>query len=218
MIKALVFDAYGTLYDVHSVKEACESIFPEKGEAISMTWRKKQLEYCFQRQMMGRYRPFDEVTRDALHYACKSEGANPTKESEDTLMDAYLKLGLFDEVEDVLRKLWNKKRVVFSNGSKNMIKPLVSGSEIDGNIDMVISADEIKQYKPSAAAYAHALNKLDVRREEVLFMSSNTWDIMGAASFGFHTVWINRNGVQSETLDIQPDWAYTSLDGILEWV
>src|SRR5699024_12327534 len=86
--------------DLHSVKEACESIFPEKGEAISMTWRKKQLEYCFQRQMMGRYRPFDEVTRDALHYACKSEGANPTKESEDTLMDAYLKLGLFDEVED----------------------------------------------------------------------------------------------------------------------
>ncbi|WP_342387864.1 haloacid dehalogenase type II [Salinicoccus bachuensis] len=217
MIKALVFDAYGTLYDVHSVKAACDSVFPEKGEAISVTWRKKQLEYFFQRQLMGRYRPFDEVTREALRYACKSEGASLTKESEDMLMDAYLELELFEEVEDVLEKLSDKQRVVFSNGSENMIRPLVSGSGIAGNIDMVISADEIKQYKPAAAAYAHALDRLDVEREEVLFMSSNSWDIMGAASFGFHTAWINRGRQQPETLDIQPDRAYTDLNGILEW-
>ncbi|MCC4722970.1 haloacid dehalogenase type II [Salinicoccus sp. RF5] len=218
MIKALVFDAYGTLYDVHSVKEACDSLFPEKGEAISAEWRKKQLEYFFQRQMMGRYRPFDEVTRDALRYACKAEGAKLTKENEDMLMEAYLALELFEEVRDVLGKLSDKQRVVFSNGSENMIGPLVNGPDIAGDIDMVISADEIKQYKPAAAAYAHALDRLGIERDEVLFMSSNSWDIMGAASFGFHTAWINRGGAQPETLDIQPDRAYTDLNGILEWM
>ncbi|WP_031545619.1 haloacid dehalogenase type II [Salinicoccus luteus] len=218
MIKALVFDAYGTLYDVHSVKAACDAIFPEKGEAISAAWRKKQLEYFFQRQLMGRYRPFDEVTRDALRYACKAEGAKLTKENEDVLMEAYLELELFEEVKDVLGKLSDRQRVVFSNGSENMIDPLVSGSGIAGDIDMVISADEIKQYKPAAAAYAHALDQLGVEREEVLFMSSNSWDIMGAASFGFHTAWINRGHAQPETLDVQPDRAYTDLTGILEWL
>ncbi len=218
MIKALVFDAYGTLYDVHSVKKACDSPFPEKGETISAEWRKKQLEYFFQRQMMGRYRPFDEVTRDALRYACKAEGAKLTKENEDMLMEAYLELDLFEEVEGVLGKLSDKQRVVFSNGSGNMIGPLVNGSKIVDDIDMVISADEIKQYKPAAAAYAHALDRLGVERNEVLFMSSNSWDIMGAASFGFHTAWINRGHAQPETLDIQPDRAYTDLNGILEWI
>ncbi len=218
MIKALVFDAYGTLYDVHSVKEACESVFPEKGEAISTVWRKKQLEYFFQRQVMGRYRPFDEVTRDALRYACKAEGTKLTKQNEDMLMEAYLELELFEEVRDVLGKLSDKQRVVFSNGSENMVGPLVSGSKIADDIDMVISADEIKQYKPAAAAYAHALDRLGIERDEVLFMSSNSWDIIGAASFGFHTAWINRGGVQPETLDIQPDRAYTDLNGILEWI
>ncbi|MFA7744384.1 haloacid dehalogenase type II [Salinicoccus roseus] len=218
MIKALVFDAYGTLYDVHSVKEACNSIFPEKGEAISTKWRKKQLEYFFQRQVMGRYRPFEDVTRDALRYACKAEGAKLTKENEDMLMQAYLELELFEDVKEVLGKLSDKQRVVFSNGSENMIGPLVNGSDIADDIDMVISADEIKQYKPAAAAYAHALDRLGVERNEVLFMSSNSWDIMGAASFGFHTAWINRGREQPETLDIQPDRAYTDLNGILEWM
>lgn len=218
MIKAFVFDAYGTLFDVHSVKEACDWLFPEKGGAISTTWRKKQLEYFFQLQMMGRYRPFDEVTRDALRYACKVEGAKLTKENEDVLMEAYLELDLFEEVEGVLGKLSDKQRVVFSNGSENMIHPLVGDSRIAGDIDMVISADEIKQYKPASAAYAHALDRLGVERNEVLFMSSNSWDIMGAASFGFHTAWINRDHAQPETLDIQPDRAYTDLNGILEWI
>jgi 2-haloacid dehalogenase len=134
------------------------------------------------------------------------------------LMEAYLELELFEEVRDVLGKLSDKQGVVFSNGSENMIGPLVNGSDIADDIDMVISADEIKQYKPAAAAYAHALDRLGIERNEVLFMSSNSWDIMGAASFGFHTAWINRGREQPETLDIQPDRAYTDLNGILEWM
>ncbi|MFB9861255.1 haloacid dehalogenase type II [Salinicoccus siamensis] len=218
MIKALVFDAYGTLYDVHSLKKACEKFFPEKGKSISIAWRKKQLEYFFQRQLMGRYRPFDELTEDALVFACKAEGVKPSQQEIKTLMDAYLELELFDEVEDVLAGCKGVQRVIFSNGSSNMIEPLVSGSQIEPHIDKIISADGVKQYKPAAPAYAYALDQLDVNRDEVLFMSSNSWDIMGAASFGFHTAWINRGRNQPDTLDIQPEKAYTDLRGILEWL
>lgn len=218
MIKALVFDAYGTLFDVHSVGKECNEVFPNKGDAISQSWRKKQLEYFFLRQLMQRYKPFDEITKDALNYACKENGAELSKENEKRLMDAYLKLDLFEEVETVLQQLSQKKLVVFSNGSKNMIDPLVEQSNIRSSIDLVISADEIKQYKPTPAAYNHALEQLEMKREEILFMSSNPWDITGAKSFGFHTAWINRKDLVYEELDIQPDTVYSDLSGIMEWI
>ncbi|WP_371018879.1 haloacid dehalogenase type II [Pseudalkalibacillus sp. JSM 102089] len=218
MIKALVFDAYGTLFDVHSVGKECNEVFPSKGDAISQSWRKKQLEYFFLRQLMQRYKPFDDITKDALNYACKENGAELSKENEKRLMDAYLKLDLFEEVETVLQQLSQKKLVVFSNGSKNMIDPLVEQSNIQLSIDLVISADEIKQYKPTPAAYNHALEKLELKREEILFMSSNPWDITGAKSFGFHTAWINRKDLVYEELNIQPDTVYSDLSGIMEWI
>ncbi|MCA1011500.1 haloacid dehalogenase type II [Halobacillus halophilus] len=217
MIKALVFDAYGTLFDVHSVGKECNEIFPDKGDDISQSWRKKQLEYFFLRQLVERYKPFDEVTKDALNYACKENGVELSEENEERLMNAYLKLELFEEVESVLKELSDKKLVVFSNGSVNMIDPLVEQSSINEYIGEVISADEIKQYKPTPAAYNHALERLDVKREEVLFMSSNPWDIIGAKSFGFNTAWINRKELAAEELDIQPDSVYHDLSGIREW-
>ena len=217
MIKALVFDAYGTLFDVHSVGKECNEIFPNKGDEISQSWRKKQLEYFFLRQLMERYKPFDEITKEALNYACKENGVELSEENEERLMNAYLKLELFEEVESVLKELSDKKLVVFSNGSVNMIDPLVEQSSINEYIDEVISADEIKQYKPTPAAYNHALERLDVKREEILFMSSNPWDITGAKSFGFNTAWINRKELVAEELDIQPDSVYSDLSGIREW-
>ena len=217
MIKALVFDAYGTLFDVHSVGKECNEIFPNKGDEISQSWRKKQLEYFFLRQLMERYKPFDEITKDALNYACKENGVELSEENEERLMNAYLELELFEEVENVLKELSDKKLVVFSNGSVNMIDPLVEQSSINDYIDEVISADEIKQYKPTPAAYNHALERLDVKREEILFMSSNPWDITGAKSFGFNTAWINRKELVAEELDIQPDSVYSDLSGIREW-
>ncbi|ASF38910.1 haloacid dehalogenase, type II [Halobacillus halophilus] len=217
MIKALVFDAYGTLFDVHSVGKECNEIFPNKGDEISQSWRKKQLEYFFLRQLMERYKPFDEITKDALNYACKENGVELSEENEERLMNAYLELELFEEVESVLKELSEKKLVVFSNGSVNMIEPLVEQSSINEYIDEVISADEIKQYKPTPAAYNHALERLDVKREEVLFMSSNPWDITGAKSFGFNTAWINRKELVAEELNIQPDSVYSDLSGIREW-
>lgn len=218
MIKAFVFDAYGTLFDVHSVGKECNKVFPNKGDAISQSWRKKQLEYFFLRQLIQRYKPFDEITKDALNYACKENDAELSEVDEKRLMDAYLELELFNEVETVLQQLSHKKLVVFSNGSKNMIDPLVAQSNIQSSIDLIISADEIKQYKPTPAAYNYAQEQLDMKREEILFMSSNPWDIIGAKSFGFRTAWINRKELVSEELDIQPDSIYDDLSGISEWV
>lgn len=217
MVKAFVFDAYGTLFDVHSVGEECNKWFPEKGEAISQVWREKQLNYFFLRQMMERYEPFDQVTREALRYACKANGADLSEEAEEALMEAYLNLDLFDEVEDVLAQLTEDRLVVFSNGSPVMIDPLVDRSDISGYIDEVLSADGVKQYKPVPAAYYYAQQELGLGKEDILFMSSNPWDITGAASFGFRTAWINRKGLQKEEFDIQPDVEYEDLKGLLEW-
>ncbi|SDJ10198.1 haloacid dehalogenase type II [Salimicrobium halophilum] len=217
MVKALVFDAYGTLFDVHSVREKCNEWFPEQGEAISQTWREKQLNYFFLRQLMERYEPFDQVTREALRYACKANDVTLRDEAEEELMEAYLNLDLFEEVEEVLSQLNDKKLVVFSNGSPVMIDPLIDRSDISGYIDDVLSADGVKQYKPVPAAYYYAQQELGIEKEDILFMSSNPWDISGAASFGFRTAWINRNGLPKEELDIQPEVEYENLKGLLEW-
>lgn len=217
MVKALVFDAYGTLFDVHSVRDTCNEWFPDKGEAISQTWREKQLNYFFLRQLMERYEPFDQVTREALRYACKSNGVTLSNEAEEALMEAYLNLELFNEVKEVLSQLNDKKLVVFSNGSPVMIDPLVEQSDISGYIDDVLSADVVKQYKPVRAAYYYAQQELGIEKEDILFMSSNPWDISGAASYGFRTAWINRNDLPREELDIQPEVEYKDLNGLLEW-
>jgi 2-haloacid dehalogenase len=216
-VKAFIFDVYGTLFDVHSVIEKCNELYPNKGEAISQTWRKKQLEYSFLRQLMGRYKTFMEITRDALRYAVKEQSEDLSKENEDILMEGYLHLSHYSEVESVLKKLQHKTLAVFSNGSHDMLDLLVENSGLSSLFDDVISIDETKQYKPTPASYNLALEKLAVKREEVLFMSSNGWDISGAKSFGFHTAWINRIGLPVEELDLAPDNIYSDLTGILDW-
>ncbi|MCA1055009.1 haloacid dehalogenase type II [Rossellomorea aquimaris] len=215
-IKAFIFDAYGTLFDVHSVMEKCNELFPGKGESISGIWRQKQLEYSFLRQLMGRYTTFREITKDALRYACKEAGAELSRDAEEELMASYLKLKHYDETEEVLEKLKSHQTAIFSNGSFDMLSPLVEQSPFASLLDEVLSVDEIKQFKPTPMSYQLVLDKLGVRREEVLFMSSNTWDIAGASSFGFHTAWINRKGVTMDELGVEPDYEYRDLRGILE--
>lgn len=216
-IKAYIFDAYGTLFDVHSVMKELEELFPDHGEAISQTWRKKQVEYFFLRQVMGRYKPFDQVTRDSLVYAVKESSQSIDDSQVEHMLEQYRQLKHYDEVEEVLQQLQGKELIVFSNGSENMLQPLMKFSGLKSLFTDAISADEIKQYKPSPAAYAYALEKAGVKREEVLFMSSNGWDISGAKSFGFHTAWINRSGLPVEELQLAPDSVYEDLSGILKW-
>lgn len=216
-IKAFVFDVYGTLFDVIAIKEQCEELFPGHGEAISQTWRTKQVEYFMMRQLMEKYRSFAEVTRSALKYALESEGLESTEAIERQLMDAYLHLPLYEESQAVLRELQDHKLVVFSNGSHDMLDPLIENAGIQGLLDEALSVDDIGQFKPAPAAYQYALSRLGIERDEVLFMSSNGWDISGAKNFGFRTAWINRKQAPVEQLGLEPDYVFSDLKGLLKW-
>ena len=215
-IKALVFDVYGTLFDVNSVKEKCDELYKGHGEEISVSWRQKQLEYFFLRQLMGQYEPFSKITLDALKYTLQKLNLEFSEEEGQVLMEAYTQLEVYPEVERVLNGMKAKKLAVFSNGSRDMLEPLIRNSGLTSLFDEVISVDDIKQYKPTTASYAYALKTLGVRREEVLFMSSNGWDISGAKNFGFQTAWINRAELPVEELGMAPDGIYKDLNGILE--
>ncbi len=216
-IQALVFDVYGTLFDVHSVKEQAEALYPDHGEAISKRWREKQLEYSFHRQLNGQYVPFSQVTQDALRYTLLELKLHVTEEQITTLMETYLTLDVYPEVSSVLETMADKRLVVFSNGSHDMLDPLIEQSGLADRFEHLVSVDDIKQYKPAPASYMHAINTLGLKREEILFMSSNGWDITGAKSFGFKTAWINRNGLPVEELNLDPDRIYDDLTGITEW-
>jgi len=216
-IQALVLDVYGTLFDVHSVKEQAEALYPDHGEAISKRWREKQLEYSFLRQLNGQYVPFSQVTQDALRYTLLELKLHVTEEQITTLMETYLTLDVYPEVSSVLETMADKRLVVFSNGSHDMLDPLIEQSGLADRFEHLVSVDDIKQYKPAPASYMHALNTLGLKREEILFMSSNGWDITGAKSFGFKTAWINRNGLPVEELNLDPDRIYDDLTGITEW-
>ena len=219
-VKAFVFDAYGTLFDVFSVTKKCEELYPKKGDQISQTWRKKQLEYSYLRQMMGNYQPFSQVTRDALRYAVEEVGAELTQENEEVLFEAYQQLSVYEEAPQMLKDLKAKGNTlaIFSNGSHDMLDPLVKQSPLAEYLDYVISADDIKQFKPTPASYTHALNFLKLSRENILFMSSNGWDISGAKNFGFNTAWINRNHLPVEQLNLHPDSIYADLSDLTNWV
>ena len=205
---ALVFDAYGTLFDVHSVVQRCDTLWAGKGAQLSQLWRAKQLEYTWQRSLMDRYRPFHVVTRDALEFACQALGVELTPAAADALMDEYLRLRTYPEVPAALAALAGKKAIL-SNGSPDMLEPLVRQSGL--TLDAVLSVDELKVYKPSPRVYELAVTRLDVPRERIGFVSSNCWDALGAKSFGFTVYWVNRSGAPLDRLGFTPDRTIRSL-------
>ncbi len=216
-VKALVFDVYGTLFDVNTVEKKCNELFDGKGKEISLLWRKKQLEYSFLRQIMGQYKTFKQITLHALEFSLQKLDIAYENDQLLVLMEAYTELAHYPEVENVLREMTDKKLAVFSNGSRDMLEPLINYSGLTKYFDNIISVDDVKQYKPSPASYTHVLNTLGLEREEILFMSSNGWDISGAKNFGFKTAWINRSHSPVEILNQHPDRIYEDLNGILEW-
>lgn len=217
-ISTFVFDVYGTLFDVHSVKEKADELFDGKGTEISEIWRRKQLEYSFLRQLMGNYETFSDVTKDSLKYALKQLSIPFSNKEVESLLEQYTSLRAYDEVQNVLSTLKEKGKVlaVFSNGSRDMLDPLVEQAGMNEYFQHIISVDDTKQYKPTPASYTGVLKVIGVKREQVLFMSSNGWDISGAKNFGFHTAWINRNHLPQEELGLAPDYTFDSLDGILD--
>jgi len=211
--QALVFDAYGTLYDVHSVIRHCDELWPGKGAALSQLWRQKQLEYTWQRSLMRRYALFSQITRDALAYACESLKLPLDVAKLESLMQEYLKISAYPDVPEALTKLMGKKAIL-TNGSPDMIEPLVKHSRL--KFDVVLSVDAVKQFKPAPEVYQLAVDKLGVAKADIGFVSSNCWDALGAKSFGFRVFWINRTVAPVDRLGFQPDALLGSLGDLPE--
>jgi 2-haloacid dehalogenase len=203
-LKALVFDAYGTLFDVHSVVAECETLFPGKGAPLSQLWRGKQLEYTWLRSLMGRYADFSAITRAALTTACSMLRLELGEAAAKQLMDAYLALKAFPDVVDTLGRLHGRKLAILSNGSPAMLNAVVRHAGLDQLLDAVLSVDTLRIFKPHPSVYAYAAEILQAPAGAIGFVSSNFWDVAGATSFGFRTFWINRAGAAPDDLGYQP--------------
>jgi 2-haloacid dehalogenase len=199
-IKAVVFDAYGTLYDIQSVAATTEEAFPGYGELITQVWRIKQLEYTWFRSLMQRYEDFSVVTRDSLAYTIRVLGLKPDAATFERIMDKYLHLDLYPDALATLGRLKGKRLAILSNGSSGMLDTLVHNTGLDKILDATISVDSQRIFKPAPQIYALVEARLDVRPSEVLFVSSNPWDACGAKSFGLNVAWIERVTPQAMAL------------------
>jgi 2-haloacid dehalogenase len=191
-IKAVVFDAYGTLYDIQSVAAVTEEVFPGYGDIITQVWRVKQLEYTWLRSLMRRYEDFSIVTRDSLAYTIRALGLKHDAASFAHIMDKYLHLDLYPDALAALTALKDKKLAILSNGSSEMLNALVGNSGLDRVLDATISVDQKRVFKPAPEAYTLIESTLGARPSEALFVSSNPWDACGAKAFGLNVAWIER--------------------------
>ena len=214
-LRALVFDAYGTLFNVHSVMTTCEALFPGKGGALSQLWRTRQLEYSWLRSLMGRHVDFNQVTRESLQVACMSLGITYSDAVSAQLNNAYRTLALFDDTLPTLKQLRRQQPAIqlaiLSNGAAEMLNAVVAYNKLDGILDAVLSVDEVAVFKPDPRVYQLACDRLRLSREEIGFVSSNGWDAAGAKSFGFKTFWINRANAPVDALGVTPDLMLNSL-------
>lgn len=197
-IETIVFDAYGTLYDVQSVARVTEDAYPGYGEVLTQIWRLKQLEYTWLRSLMDRYEDFWEVTREALAYAVDCLGLPRDAAMFDRIMNEYRHLDLYPEAAAALAALRGHKLAILSNGSPAMLDALVRNSGLDAVLDTTISVDAAKAFKPNPRTYALIESTLGTPPSNVLFVSSNGFDVCGAKSFGLNVAWIER--VQAATL------------------
>jgi 2-haloacid dehalogenase len=210
-IGGYVFDAYGTLFDVHSVVDAGRAITPDP-LALSRLWRQKQLEYTWLRALMGRYEDFWAVTEAALRHTVRRLELTPTEAELRTLMDAYLSLACFPEVRGALARLSHRPLAILSNGSPKMLAAAVASSGLERFVRHVLSVDAVKTYKPAPAVYALGPEALGVPAGELLFVSSNAWDVAGAKAFGYQVAWCNRLGAPEEELGVRADVVVSALD------
>lgn len=205
-VGAFAFDAYGTLFDVHAVAAQLSETFGDRASEVSELWRRKQLEYSWLRALMGEYRNFETVTRDALGYAVEALGLTLGESEGGQLMDAYLVLDAYPEVPDALEVLSSHHRlVVLSNGTPRMLTAAAEHANIAGYLEALLSADAVKSYKTDGRVYRLATDHFRMAPAQILFCSSNAWDIAGAGVFGFRTCWVNRSGAVAERLGVESD-------------
>jgi 2-haloacid dehalogenase len=218
-IKGLIFDAYGTLYDVHSVYARTEELCPGKGDLITQIWRLKQLEYSWLQTSLQEYRNFELITRASLIFALHAAGVEPSERITEPLFDKYLDLDPYPDAKSTLETLKRRggcKLAILSNGSTNMLASLVKNSGLDSYLDATISMDGAGKFKPHPDCYALVEKTLGLKKDEVMFVSSNGFDVAGAKHFGFTVVWIRRGGAPAPSGPVLPAQMYRLLRGSAE--
>jgi 2-haloacid dehalogenase len=203
-VRALVFDAYGTLFDPFAVRTRAEELFPGNGTALSQLWRSKQLEYSWLHTLMGRYENFWKITEDALIFTCRTLKLSCAEHQRKQLMQVYLTLPTFPEVKSALEKLSPMPLSILSNGTLEMLTAVVAASGMAHFFQHIFSVDSLRIYKPRPEVYQHAATSLGIPKESIGFVSSNYWDIAGATMFGFQTYWLNRNSSIPDELGVTP--------------
>lgn len=205
-IQAVAFDAYGTLFDVYSIGALAEKLYPGQGGALATLWRDKQIEYTMLRTMCSMYRPFWEVTQDALVFSCHKLGLDLSVEAHNALMGQYAKLPPFPENLGVLRQLkaLGLKTAILSNGNPQMLEATVAAAGMDGLFNHILSVDAVGKFKTAPEVYQLAPDIFGLSAKHILFVSGNGWDVCGAAWFGYTTFWINRRAAPFEELGVAP--------------
>jgi 2-haloacid dehalogenase len=215
-IKAIIFDAYGTLFDVNSAAEKCEGKIGDKWEGFANYWRTTQLEYTWLRSLMKRHKDFWQVTEDSLDKSMKAFEIDSSMRNE--LLDLYKILSPFKEVPEVLKLLKERdlKLAILSNGTPTLLNQLVKSNNLDNLFDDLFSIEEVGIYKPDSKVYDLPVNKYNIKKDEVLFLSANTWDVSGGGNYGYNSIWVNRNKNIFDNLDYKPFDEIHDLSGLLE--
>jgi len=214
-IKAIIFDAYGTLFDVNSAAEKCKSKIGDKWENFANYWRKTQLEYTWLRSLMDRHKDFWQITEDSLDKSMKAFKIDIEMKNE--LLNLYKVLSPYPEVKETLEKLKEKKYklAILSNGTPSLLNELVKSNDLQNLFDDIFSIEEVKIYKPDSRVYDLPIKKFKFRKDEIVFLSANTWDVSGAGNYGFNSIWVNRSNNIFDSLDFKPNIEIKSLNELL---
>ncbi len=216
--KAIIFDAYGTLFDVNSAAEKCKDKIGDKWEGFANYWRTTQLEYTWLRSLMKRHKDFWQITEDSLEKSMKKFNINNNMRNE--LLNLYKVLSTFSEVKETLQNLKQKnfKLAILSNGTPELLNHLVSTNNLENIFDDIFSIEEVKIYKPDSRVYDLPIKKFKFRKDEIVFLSANTWDVSGAGNYGFNSIWVNRSNNIFDSLDFKPKIEIKSLNELLSIV
>tara|TARA_Y100000591_G_scaffold49203_1_gene37483 strand:- start:707 stop:1369 length:663 start_codon:yes stop_codon:yes gene_type:complete len=217
-IKAIIFDAYGTLFDVNSAAEKCKEKLGNKWEGFANYWRITQLEYTWLRSLMKRHKNFWQITEDSLDKSMNFYNIDNSMRSE--LLNLYKTLSPFPEIKDTLKKLKqsNYKLAILSNGTPDLLDELVASNGLKDIFDDIFSVEEVGIFKPDSKVYDLPINKYNIEKNEVLFLSANTWDVAGAGNFGYISIWLNRNNNIFDKLDFEPNKQISNLSELLDLI
>ena len=217
-IKAIIFDAYGTLFDVNSAAEKCKDKIGDKWERFANFWRTTQLEYTWLRSLMNRHKDFWQITEDSLNKSMKTFDIDPSMRNE--LLNLYKVLSPFKEVPDTLKALKEKKfkLAILSNGTPSLLDELVKSNDLENLFDDIFSIEQVGVYKPSSRVYDMPVKKYNISKSEVAFLSANTWDVSGGGNYGYQSIWVNRNNNIFDNLDFKPKYQITNLSKLIQLV